>query len=61
LWALRLPSAVAVEVAAVCLERGLLVNAPRDDVMRFMPALNVADEDIDRMLELLELKLRDVL
>jgi acetylornithine/N-succinyldiaminopimelate aminotransferase len=36
------------------LERGLLINAPRPDTLRFMPALTVTREEVDRMLELLE-------
>jgi acetylornithine/N-succinyldiaminopimelate aminotransferase len=30
--------------------QGLLLNAPRPDVIRFMPALNVTRDEIDRML-----------
>lgn len=41
---------------------GLLLNSPRPDLLRFMPALNVSKEEIDRMIgmlaEVLE-KLRD--
>jgi acetylornithine/N-succinyldiaminopimelate aminotransferase len=32
---------------------GLLLNAPRPDLLRFMPALNITREEIDRMIELL--------
>ena len=42
------------DIAAKALERGLLVNAPRGDSLRFMPALNVSFEEIDRMLEILD-------
>jgi acetylornithine/N-succinyldiaminopimelate aminotransferase len=35
-------------------EHGLLINAPRPDTLRFMPALTVCEEEIDRMLEILE-------
>ena len=31
------------------MEKGLLINAPRPDSLRFMPALNVTREEIDRM------------
>jgi len=34
---------------------GLLVNAPRPNLLRFMPALNVTREEIDRMIELLQI------
>jgi acetylornithine/N-succinyldiaminopimelate aminotransferase len=30
---------------------GLLLNSPRPDTLRFMPALNVARDEIDRMIE----------
>jgi acetylornithine and succinylornithine aminotransferases len=34
---------------------GLLINAPRPDLLRFMPALNVTREEIDLMIELLQI------
>jgi acetylornithine/N-succinyldiaminopimelate aminotransferase len=30
---------------------GLLLNAPRPDTLRFMPALNVTPAEIDQMIE----------
>ena len=36
------------------MDRGLLLNAPRPDTLRFMPALNVTRNEIDEMLGLLE-------
>ena len=33
------------------MDRGLLVNAPRPDTVRFMPALNVSRAEIDTMLD----------
>ncbi len=44
----------AAALAARALEQGLLINAPRANTLRFMPALNVTEEEIDRMLEQLE-------
>jgi acetylornithine/N-succinyldiaminopimelate aminotransferase len=35
-------------------ELGLLINAPRPDCLRLMPALNVTSDEIAQMLELLE-------
>jgi acetylornithine/N-succinyldiaminopimelate aminotransferase len=35
-------------------ERGLLLNSPRTGVLRFMPALNVGDAEIDTMVERLD-------
>lgn len=49
------PRAPAIVEAARLLEpSGLLLNAPRPDVLRFMPALNVPASDIDRMLGALD-------
>ena len=46
------PRAEAVKDAAF--ELGLLVNAVRPDTLRFMPALNVTDDEVTQMLQLLE-------
>lgn len=54
LLALDLGRPIAGDVAGLALQRGLLVNAPRPDSLRFMPALNVSDADIDRMADILE-------
>ncbi len=54
LVALELKGVDAGKVARSAMDRGLLVNAPRPDTLRFMPALNVTREEIDRMLGLLE-------
>jgi acetylornithine/N-succinyldiaminopimelate aminotransferase len=52
---LATPRAAAIVEAARALEpAGLLLNAPRPDVLRFMPALNVSAGDVDRMLATLE-------
>ena len=40
-------------VAARCLEAGLVVNAAAGNVLRFLPPLNVHDEEIDRALSIL--------
>ena len=39
---------------------GLLLNAPRPDTLRFMPALNVTRDEIDRMIEGARLAIRAV-
>jgi acetylornithine/N-succinyldiaminopimelate aminotransferase len=54
LLALALNRGEAQKVVDGALERGLLVNAPRPDTLRFMPALTVTRAEIDRMLVLLE-------
>ena len=40
-------------------ERGLLLNSPRPQLLRFMPALNVSDDEIDTMLERLDAVLKN--
>jgi acetylornithine/N-succinyldiaminopimelate aminotransferase len=59
LLALELKDRDAGKVVREAMARGLLVNAPRPDTLRFMPALNVTRDEIDRMLALLEAVLRD--
>ncbi len=54
LIALQLKGKDATEVARSAMDRGLLINAPRPDTLRFMPALNVTRDEIDQMLILLE-------
>jgi acetylornithine/N-succinyldiaminopimelate aminotransferase len=54
LLALDLAREVGPAVAAEAFRRGLLINAPRPDSLRFMPALNVTREEIDRMIALLD-------
>ena len=39
-----------VEAARALEPEGLLLNSPRPDVLRFMPALNVSAAEVDRML-----------
>jgi acetylornithine/N-succinyldiaminopimelate aminotransferase len=53
LLALAFGRGEAQKVVDTALERGLLINAPRPDTLRFMPALTVTREEIDRMLALL--------
>lgn len=43
----------ANEIVQECLEKGLLINAPKLSVLRFMPALNVSSEEIAEMLVIL--------
>ncbi|WP_153130353.1 acetylornithine transaminase [Dechloromonas hortensis] len=45
----------AIVQAALKLEGvGLLLNSPRPNLLRFMPALNVSEGEIDQMIELLD-------
>jgi acetylornithine/N-succinyldiaminopimelate aminotransferase len=60
LLALDLKRPIAAEVAALAMEKGLLINAPRPDSLRFMPALNVSDCEIEVMTGILDTVLRTV-
>ncbi len=56
LRALKLGSPIGgkiVDIARDLAPQGLLLNSPRPDLLRFMPALNVTHEEIDLMLALL--------
>jgi len=57
LLALELKAQDAKKVSAAALDGGLLVNAPRPDALRFMPALTVSRDEIDAMLTILEASL----
>jgi acetylornithine/N-succinyldiaminopimelate aminotransferase len=57
LLALALTRGDAREVVRRALHHGLLINAPRPDTLRFMPALNVSRDEIDEMLRLLRMSL----
>jgi acetylornithine/N-succinyldiaminopimelate aminotransferase len=59
LLALELKGKDAAKVTRTAMDRGLLINAPRPDTLRFMPALNVTRDEIDQMLVLLEAVLRE--
>jgi len=57
LQALELKGQDAKKVAAAALDHGLLVNAPRPDTLRFMPALTVSRDEIDEMLAIVKTSL----
>jgi acetylornithine/N-succinyldiaminopimelate aminotransferase len=59
LRALDLKRDIAPQIAARAMERGLLLNAPRADSLRFMPALTVSDPEIERMIDILDDVLAD--
>ena len=59
LVALALASERATSVVDRAFEAGLLVNAPRPDVLRFMPALNVSEAEVDQMIDILDVVLRE--
>ncbi|MCA8988921.1 MAG: aminotransferase class III-fold pyridoxal phosphate-dependent enzyme, partial [Planctomycetaceae bacterium] len=43
----------ATPIVKRCMERGLLVNATHETVVRLLPALNITPEDVDRGAEIL--------
>ena len=60
LLALDLQRDIAAAVVELARERGLLINGPCPDALRFMPALTVTDGEIDGMIAILDTVLRDV-
>ncbi len=60
LLALDLGREIGPAVVAEAFGRGLLINAPRPDSLRFMPALTVTPEEIDRMIAILDEALEPV-
>ena len=54
LVALDLKQDVAAKVVDIARDAGLLLNAPRPSTLRFMPALNVSQAEIDLMMVLLQ-------
>jgi acetylornithine/N-succinyldiaminopimelate aminotransferase len=61
LLALDLKRDIASRVVDLARERGLLINGPRPDSLRFMPALMVTDEEIDQMADILDGVLHDAM
>ncbi|HTU53044.1 MAG TPA: acetylornithine transaminase [Acetobacteraceae bacterium] len=60
LRALGLKRDIAAEAVELARARGLLINGPRPDTLRFMPALTVSDEEIDQMRAILDTVLEDL-
>jgi acetylornithine/N-succinyldiaminopimelate aminotransferase len=54
LLALDLKRPIAAAIVALALEDGVLLNAPRPDALRFMPALNVTRDEIGQMIGYLD-------
>jgi acetylornithine/N-succinyldiaminopimelate aminotransferase len=54
LLALDLRHPIAASVVAQAFEDGVLLNAPRPDALRFMPALNVMRDEIAAMIDCLD-------
>jgi acetylornithine/N-succinyldiaminopimelate aminotransferase len=49
-----------VELARDRTPEGLLINSPRPNLLRFMPALNVSDDEIRQMCNILRELLKQV-
>jgi acetylornithine/N-succinyldiaminopimelate aminotransferase len=58
LLALDLGQPIGGDLVTLAREAGLLINSPRPDSLRFMPALNVTREEIDVMIQMLGAVLR---
>ena len=54
LVALDLRQDIAPKIVEQAREAGLLLNAPRPNLLRFMPALTVSEEEIDMMTKILD-------
>jgi len=54
LLALDLGRPVGPQVVETAMAEGLLLNAPRPDTLRFMPALTITDAEIDQALAMLD-------
>jgi acetylornithine/N-succinyldiaminopimelate aminotransferase len=54
LLALDLKHSMAASIVAQAFDDGVLLNAPRPDTLRFMPALNVTREEIAAMIDCLD-------
>ena len=54
LLAIDLKIPVAASIVAQAFDEGVLINAPRPDTLRFMPALNVTRQEIDLLIDYLD-------
>jgi len=53
-------SVSATPVVAKCLERGVLINATHDTVVRMLPALGISEELVDEGAEIVAAVLREL-
>jgi acetylornithine/N-succinyldiaminopimelate aminotransferase len=60
LIALDLKRDIAPAVAEKARDAGLLLNAPRPGILRFMPALTVSTDEMDTMVSILEKILKEM-
>jgi len=60
LLAIDLGGEIGPAVVGQALKRGLLINAPRPDSLRFMPALTVTYDEINQMIGILDATLEQI-
>ena len=60
LLAMQTVDVAAPAIVKAAFDRRLLINAPRPDILRFMPALNVSQAEIDEMIGRLGSAISDV-
>lgn len=56
-----LPRGNGAHIVQNCFGRGLLINSPAPNTLRFLPALTVSEAEIDEMVEILTAVLREAL
>jgi len=54
LLALDLKMPIAASIVGQAFEEGVLLNAPKPDALRFMPALNITREEVDLLIDCLD-------
>ena len=47
-------------MVALCLEKGLLLNAVKPNTLRFMPPLIIAEKEVDEAVKILEQALAEI-
>jgi acetylornithine/succinyldiaminopimelate/putrescine aminotransferase len=60
LVALQFDRDLSDKVVQACLERGLLLNAVKPNAVRFIPPLNITENDVDEAIAVLEPVLAEV-
>jgi acetylornithine/N-succinyldiaminopimelate aminotransferase len=54
LWAVEFDRDAAEDVVRACISEGLLVNAVKPSALRIMPPLTISEQDIDRVVEIVD-------
>ena len=61
LLALDLKQAASKKAVDLAREKGLLINGPRPDTLRFMPALTITTEEVDQLIDIMDEVLTEAL